>query len=113
MKNIHFISVLACLLLLGSCKSIMFDDNVMKVVEGMQQKEVKDLLGTPTHRRFDQGIEEWEYIQQYTTGMQRVVIIGFSDQRVTSMDSFETPIPKTPQGPGPGKPHDRGKNPRH
>ncbi len=113
MKNIHFISVLACLLLFSSCKSIMFDDNVMKVVEGMKQNEVKELLGTPTHRRFDQGVEEWEYIQQYTTGMQRVVIVGFADGRVTSMDSFETPIPKTPQNHPGGKPHDRGKNPRH
>lgn len=77
------------------------------VKEGMPQKDINQLLGPPDYRRFDAGLEEWEYVTAYSQVINRVIIIRFIDGEVTGMDTFTRPVPHNPHhhntGTGGGK----------
>ena len=58
MKKIHVLWMLLFLVLSTSCVSV---NRLMKVQEGMSRQEISKIFGTPEYRRFDRGMEEWEY----------------------------------------------------
>lgn len=82
---------------LMSCGSFASTSTFMKVQKGMTQAEVTQLLGTPEHRRFDEGGEQWEFRSAMNmVGESKVVTIDFVDGRVTNMDSFTDKIQINP-----------------
>ena len=90
--------LLVCVIGLSSCASLLTNKNVlMNVQKGMSQKEVSSILGKPDYRRFDNELEEWEYSKPimgnagYTT-----IIVGFVNDRVVNMDSFQGETPVAP-----------------
>lgn len=97
MKKLIFISALLFSLLLGSCGTSTFTTNLMNIQEGTSQKEVKELLGVPDYRRFDGGFEEWEYVRAYSQTENKIVLVRFTNERVTGMDTFLRRIPRQPQ----------------
>lgn len=102
MKKIHMILILALWVGLGSCfTSYVSTKQVMGIHQGMFQQEVEKILGQPDYRRFDGGMEEWEYYRLssvfYSTSMR--IIVHFVDERVVSMDTFNgdtRPLPAPP-----------------
>lgn len=88
MKKIHVLWVLSLLVLTASCGSM---NKLMKVEEGMSKQEITKIFGTPDYRRFDRGIEEWEYRSlSVVTGEYKVTVITFDDGRVSGMDTYNT-----------------------
>lgn len=69
---------------------------------GMTYEQVSNIMGKPDYRRFNREHEEWEY-RKWLSGSNAIVIVGFEEGRVTSMDSFENPqssqTPPTPVTP--------------
>ncbi|MDR0939995.1 MAG: DUF4476 domain-containing protein [Mediterranea sp.] len=61
---------------------------IMDIHPGMTQKEVSELMGKPTFRRFNNGVEEWEYEQvgNYFQWPRRV-FVTFENGKVIGMDS--------------------------
>lgn len=61
----------------------------MKVEEGMSKQEIAKIFGTPEFRRFDRGMEEWEYRKLIlVTGEVKVTVITFEDGKVCGMNTF-------------------------
>lgn len=92
------VSAMALCLLLGSCGSLTSDNAIMKIQKGMSQEDVGRLLGKPDLRRFDNHSEQWEYTKSHgfaTTNT--IIIIDFTDGRVTNMDSFKAYTTPPPQ----------------
>lgn len=93
MKNIYAILTLSLLLLLSSCYTTKFVSGnlLMSVQQGMTPTEVRTVFGSePDFRRFDGGFEEWEY-KRYSKsggGAWAIILIQFTDGRVSGMDSF-------------------------
>lgn len=88
MKKIHVLWVLLFLVLTAGCSSM---NKLMKVQEGMSKQEIIRIFGTPEYRRFDRGIEEWEYRSlSMVTGEYKVTVITFDDGRVSGMDTYNT-----------------------
>lgn len=90
----------ACLFsfLLTACQtSKSFTDTLFLIRKGMPQQEVYKLLGAPDFRRFNPNQEEWEYIRRnFSSSVQRVIIVTFENGAVNSLNSFEEPDPTTP-----------------
>lgn len=70
---------------------------------GYEQTGDLKIFGTPEYRRFDRGMEEWEYRSlSLISGEYKVVVITFEDGRVSGMDTFTTrdfqehPLPPAP-----------------
>lgn len=85
------------LFLLSSCATMKsVDDKMMKITEGMSQKEVTEVFGAPNFRRFDNGREEWEYNSAVLTGT-KTFLIRFESGRVVGMDSFFIPYEPKPE----------------
>lgn len=98
MKKIHVFLLLLLLVITSSCASLyVTSKQMMKVQEGMNQREVKSILGSPDLRRFDGGVEEWEYrrISLNSSTSSVVVIVRFIDKEVIGMDTFDD-IPMHP-----------------
>lgn len=88
MKKIHVLWMLLFLVLSTSCVSV---NRLMKVQGGMSRQEISKIFGTPEYRRFDRGMEEWEYRSlSLISGEYKVVVITFEDGRVSGMDTFTT-----------------------
>lgn len=86
MKKIHVLSMMLFLILGTGCMST---SQLMKVEEGMSRQEITKIFGTPEFRRFDRGIEEWEYRKLIVlTGEVKVTVITFDDGKVSGMNSF-------------------------
>lgn len=89
MKGIHVLLIMLLLVLGTSCGTT---NKLMQVQEGMTKQEVTTLFGVPEYRRFDGGIEEWEYqILSVITGDTKVVVITFDRDRVSGMNTFKIP----------------------
>lgn len=87
-EKIHVLWMLLFLVLSTSCVSV---NRLMKVQEGMSRQEISKIFGTPEYRRFDRGMEEWEYRSlSLISGEYKVVVITFEDGRVSGMDTFTT-----------------------
>lgn len=103
MKKIHVLMLLLLLIITGSCASLyVTTKQMMKVEEGMSQREVKNILGSPDLRRFDGGIEEWQYrrISLNSSSTYVVMIVRFMDKQVIGMDTFDDlPTHASPCGP--------------
>lgn len=94
MKKIHVIMLLSLVLLTSACYTSrhMSGKMLMSVQQGMTPFEVRSLLGAePDFRRFDGNSEEWEYRRYSSAGLGgwSIVLIQFTDGRVSGMDSFE------------------------
>lgn len=95
MKKLQSFLFLFLLVLVTSCATVLGSpttEKLMKVYEGMPRQEVLDLLGVPDCRRFDGGLDEWEYTRILSQTEKRVVIIRFASERVTGMDTFRAPV---------------------
>ena len=84
MKKIHVLWMLLFLVLSTSCVSV---NRLMKVQEGMSRQEISKIFGTPEYRRFDRGMEEWEY--------RSLSLISGMDT-FTTRDFQEHPLPPAP-----------------
>ena len=100
MKKIHVLWMLLFLVLSTSCVSVNL---LMIVQECMSRQEISKIFGIPEYRRFDRGMEEWEYRSlSLISGEYKEVVITFADGRVSGMDTFTTrdfqehPLPPAP-----------------
>lgn len=92
MKRVHFILLTMLLILASSCgTSYISMKHVMDIQEGMSQREVQAILGTPDYRRFDGYLEEWEFLRDngnvlISTAM--TIVVQFVDGEVTRMNTY-------------------------
>lgn len=88
MKSIKYLLILAFIGFgLSSCDTQQFmayQQPIMRVQKGMSQEQIIQILGSPTHRRFAENMEEWGYDKWYG----KIIVVRFIDNRVESMDSF-------------------------
>ena len=64
-------------------------NKIMKVQEGMSRQEISNIFGTPDYRRFDRGVEEWEYHRLSVIGGEtKITVITFDEGRVSGMNTF-------------------------
>lgn len=101
MKKIPIILFLTLGMILGSCSTYYVSNKrVMEVQEGMTRQNVENILGQPDYRRFDGGIEEWEYRRVSSVLYQTLmtIIVSFEDGRVIGMNTFnsEEKLPPAP-----------------
>lgn len=61
--------------------------------EGMSQQEVIATLGKPEFRRFNNGIEQWEYHKTHWAGEKTVITLDFQDNKVIALDSYDGTFP--------------------
>ena len=61
--------------------------------EGMTRKEVIATLGKPEFRRFNNGIEQWEYHKTHWGGEKTVITLDFQDDKVIALDSYDGTFP--------------------
>lgn len=61
--------------------------------EGMTQQEVIATLGKPEFRRFNNGIEQWEYHKTHWGGEKTVITLDFQDDKVIALDSYDGTFP--------------------
>lgn len=93
MKKIHTILFLMLGMILSSCSTYYVSNKqVMEVQEGMTRQNVENILGEPDYRRFDGGIEEWEYRRVSSVLYQTLmtIIVSFEEGRVVGMNTFNT-----------------------
>ncbi len=97
-------------LLLSSCAALGMSGQlkaISKIHQGQTQQQVLSAMkGEPKYRRFmENGIEQWEYHKNVNlSGDYDVVLIGFRDGRVVSLDSFPYVYPKAPESSQPAGP---------
>lgn len=101
MKKIHIILFLTLWTIVSSCSTYYVSNKkVMEVQEGMTRRNVEQILGQPDYRRFDNGLEEWEYHRVssvlYQTSM--TIIVNFEEGIVVGMNTFSGQ-PKMPPPP--------------
>ena len=61
--------------------------------EGISQQEVIATLGNPEFRRFNNGIEQWEYHKTHIGGEKTVIILDFQNKKVIALDSYDGTFP--------------------
>lgn len=83
------------LVTLSACGSLFYGtNNSLQVEPGMTKDQVTALLGKPSYRSFNDGVEQWEYKSMNTSGREYdISIITFVKGRVESMNSFGEPVP--------------------
>ncbi len=113
MRIKQIVSLLALCASLASCSTtyVVKRDILADVQPGMTQEEVRKTFGKPDYRRFGHGLEEWEY-NKWISGSEGVIVVGFENGKVVSMDSFQKPqtavptppvvVPPVPPVSGPG-----------
>ena len=86
MKKIHVLLMLLLLVISAGCGSM---NKIMKVQEGMSRQEISKIFGAPDYRRFDRGVEEWEYHRLSVIGGEtKITVITFDEGRVSGMNTF-------------------------
>ncbi|WP_281698892.1 hypothetical protein [Hallella colorans] len=103
-KNLfqHIVVTLAMVMTLSSCSILTMRDTAQVIGNlhhGQTYEEVVQVMrGKPQYRRFtEEGLEQWEYRRNMNmAGDYDVIIIGFRDGRVISMDSFRYVAPYQP-----------------
>ncbi|WP_329905027.1 DUF4476 domain-containing protein [Porphyromonas pogonae] len=76
-------------LMLTACGLMLNPEReMMKISKGMSSEEVRQVLGRPQFRRFNQQSEEWEYRNAHGGGVSDVYIITFENNRVVNLNSF-------------------------
>lgn len=83
-------------LFLWGCSSLYMGSKICQIQPGMSTEQVTKLLGEPTHRRFDNRGEEWEYKWMDSPDYHRFIIINYVDGRVVAMNTFDKDIIKPP-----------------
>mgnify|MGYP001342038129 CR=1 FL=1 len=98
----HVIAALAVATTLSSC-AILGNGNqlqhISNIHQGQTHQEVTTIMKKePDYRRFaEDGLEQWEYHKNFDlSGDYDVILIGFRDGRVVSMDSFRYIRPTVP-----------------
>ncbi len=105
----HFLLAAVASFVLSSCATLGFGPSLpqlSKISQGQTYQEVTQIMkGSPHFRRFaEDGLEQWEYHKnKEISGDYDVVLIGFRNGRVVSMDSFPYVYPKAPTLPAPQK----------
>lgn len=79
--------VSSCSIFLASSRPDVFSD----VKKGMTISEVRQFFGKPDSRRFDETVEQWEYVKDHVRG-EKVCIIDFINGVVVGMDMFYRPV---------------------
>ena len=100
MRIKQIVSLLALCASLASCSTtyVVKRDILADVQPGMTQEEVRKTFGKPDYRRFGRGLEEWEY-NKWISGSEGVIVVGFENGKVVSMDSFQKPQTAVPTPP--------------
>lgn len=117
MKYKVLLSIALATMMAASC-GISTRTAISRIEPGMSETRIKNMLGKPDLRRFDKdGKEEWEYHRYSGHEENTVIVIRFSDGRVSGMDSFKAKDPAIPHPMPPvdiriekrehGKPHTR------
>lgn len=93
MKKLHIPFLFSLLLLASACSvssTFVSGKKLMSVQQGMTPGEVRSIFGgEPDFRRFEGGMEEWEYKRYSSTaGGWTIVLVRFLDGRVEGLDSF-------------------------
>lgn len=102
MKTKTFIALLLIIspITFCSCGSLLGKSAILQVEKGMTKKQIVDLLGEPDFRRFDDRYEEWEYKKENViTGETKIIIVDFTNERVSNMNSFNGENLPTPPPP--------------
>lgn len=82
----------------GTSLTLQGSKQFMKVKPGMTQEEVTSILGTPTHHRFTDNIEQWEYEKTHAlSGQTNIIIVDFADGKVTGLNTFDNTMPPRPE----------------
>lgn len=94
-KLIHAIAALVMAITLSSCVTMGMSSSRVQMTgrihQGQTYQEVTSIMKKgPNYRRFtEDGLEQWEYHKNFDlAGNYDVILIGFRDGRVVSMDSF-------------------------
>lgn len=96
MKFVHrrMIIISGLSMVLTACSGLFYPkaNAIEKIRQGMSPQQVTQLLGKPDYRRFDHGLEEWEFrkLQNVLDGEPTIIIIRFEHGKVVYMDSFKT-----------------------
>lgn len=87
-----------CLVSFCGCGRFMMNKSaLLKLEKGMTKEEVVVLLGEPDFRRFNREREEWEYKKENpVTSEKKVIVVGFINNRVSNMNSFDGNYIPTP-----------------
>lgn len=91
-------------LTLNACSALGIGGNlpfIDQIRQGQTYDEVTSIMKSkPSYRRFmENGIEQWEYHKNKAllNGDYDIILVGFRDGRVVSMDSFRYIYPKMPE----------------
>lgn len=96
MKYKVLLSIALTAMMAASC-GISTRTAISRIEPGMSETRIKNMLGKPDLRRFDKDSkEEWEYHRYSVHEENTVIVIRFSDGRVSGMDSFKAKDPAIP-----------------
>lgn len=98
MKNIMNI-IVAITLLVAMTSCGLYDTSGQRAQlmgnlhEGMTKREVVAVLGNPEFRRYNNGIEQWEFHKTHFSGAQTVILLDFRNDKVISFDTYDGNYP--------------------
>ena len=90
MKKIHIFGVLLLMMLFAGCITAgagFTNEQLSGIHKGMTLEQVKEVLGSPAYRSFDEKGEVWEIRVMVLSGWS-VVRVRFVDCKVTEMKSY-------------------------
>lgn len=98
MKNImNIIAAITLLMAMTSCG--LYDTAGQRAQlmgnlhEGMTKREVAAVLGNPEFRRYNNGIEQWEFHKTHFSGAETVILLDFRNDKVISFDTYDGNYP--------------------
>lgn len=86
------IAAIALITSLQSCGQLPISNKhaLLNIEKDMTKSEVSKILGTPDYRRFDEDIEQWEYVKgENYMSYGDVIIVDFKDGRVVNLNSYK------------------------
>lgn len=98
MKNImNIIAAITLLMAMTSCG--LYDTAGQRAQlmgnlhEGMTKREVAAVLGNPEFRRYNNGIEQWEFHKTHFSGAETVILLDFRNDKVISFNTYDGNYP--------------------
>lgn len=98
MKNImNIIAAITLLMAMTSCG--LYDTAGQRAQlmgnlhEGMTKREVAAVLGNPEFRRYNNGIEQWEFHKTHLSGAETVILLDFRNDKVISFNTYDGNYP--------------------
>lgn len=95
MKKKNTLIISSLFFILSGCG--ISQTTLMRIEKGMNKREIMDLLGNPSYRRFNEKSEEWEYHSSLTSEQEEsVIIVQFLNNKVSGMNSYKAAINNYP-----------------